>query len=153
MGLSVSPASVQKKLSSWEQYLDGEIIKLKESWSKGGDRKYQLIGDNWDKTILPSYRTTETKTLSLHLFNIYAVPDRIPKEVTYPDQDNRKLTPVNFIPSIVEQQQLQKELTFLVASSLIENVSLLNKEFIKIYPAHLQHPYSDYAGVKTTQVC
>lgn len=32
---------------------------------------------NWDKDILPSYRTSDRKTLSLHLFNMYAILDRV----------------------------------------------------------------------------
>jgi hypothetical protein len=30
-------------------------MKLKESWGSGG-KKYQIVGDNWDKNIVPSYR-------------------------------------------------------------------------------------------------
>lgn len=42
---------------------------LQVKWTNGEEatRKFQLVGDNWDKDILPSYRTTNRKTESLHL--------------------------------------------------------------------------------------
>lgn len=32
------------------------LLQIKEAWANGGETKYQLVGDNWDKNILPSYR-------------------------------------------------------------------------------------------------
>lgn len=64
--------SISKKLSSWEAFLDSEILDIKKNWSEGGELKYQLIGDNWDKNIIPTYRTSQSKTISLHLFNVIA---------------------------------------------------------------------------------
>lgn len=77
IGICTSPCSIQNKLLSWEEHLDSEILSLKEKWTNGDKQKYQLIGDNWDKNIVPSYRTSQCKTLSLHLFHIIAVVDRI----------------------------------------------------------------------------
>lgn len=51
---------------------------MRDSWANSGNVKYQLVGDNWDKNILPSYRTSERGTLSLHLFNVIAVQNRVP---------------------------------------------------------------------------
>lgn len=106
--MSLSPKSIQTKLSSWENFLDSEILEIK---NKGTDQvdgltKYQLVGDNWDKNIIPSYRTTQNKTTSLHLFNIIAVVDRIiPVTSTSESGDSvHILTPVNFLPSITEQK-------------------------------------------------
>lgn len=48
LGLCVSPGSVHNKLASWIDKLDEEIICLREEWAKGGQVKYQLVGDNWD---------------------------------------------------------------------------------------------------------
>lgn len=152
LGMSVTPRSVQNKLSSWEGYLDTGIMEVKERWVKGERLKYQLVGDNWDKNILPSYRTTHNKTVSLHLFHVIAVIDRIvPKENESIQQDN-KLSPGGFIPSVTEQEMLKKELTFLIATSVIENLDQLKKQFGCIYPSHLEHEYSDFAGIKTKQV-
>lgn len=75
--ICTSPRSIQNKLLSWEEHLDSEILTLKEKWANTDIEKYQLIGDNWDKNILPLYRTSQNKTLSLHLFHIIAVVDRI----------------------------------------------------------------------------
>lgn len=91
---------------------------------------YQLIGDNWDKNILPSYRTLDKGTLSLHLFNVIAVQDRVP-----------------FL-----DKQLMKELTFLLATSIVNHNTHLNKVFKSIYPHHLEHEFSHFSGLKTTQV-
>ncbi|CAC5375422.1 unnamed protein product [Mytilus coruscus] len=74
-GLCVSPGSVHNKLISWKDNLDEEIVKLKEGWARGENVKFQLVGDNWDKNILPAFRTSQQKTHSLHLFNVVAVVD------------------------------------------------------------------------------
>lgn len=49
---------MHNKLETWIDNLDEQVIKLKKSWEEGTERttKYQLVGDNWDKNILPSYR-------------------------------------------------------------------------------------------------
>ena len=82
-------------------------MELKNEWKKGGSEKYQLIGDNWDKTILTSYRTSENKK-SLHLFNMYAAIDRISGDQILNDvQPETKLTAVDFISSLQDQKQLK----------------------------------------------
>ena len=65
---------------TWHDSLDKEILSIRDSWANGGSEKFQIIGDNWDKNILPSYRTSKQKTLSLHLFNVIAVVDRVPTD-------------------------------------------------------------------------
>lgn len=55
--------------------LDLKVKEMRESWAQDGSITYQLIEDNWDKNILPSYRTSYKGTLSLHLFNVIAVQD------------------------------------------------------------------------------
>ena len=126
---------------------------MKKNWSEGGNVKYQLIGDNWDKNIIPTYRTSQNKTVSLHLFNMIVVVDRI-----IPDTSNRidkvtEMTAVNFIPSIDKQALLTEELTFIIATSVIQNLDQMHDIFEHIYPKHLKHKYSDHAGLKTKQVC
>ena len=114
-------------------------------WADGGSPKFQLIGDNWDKNILPSFRTSDRKTVSLHLFNMYALVDRV-----LPQSVSHELTVTNysdidilrFIPSLQEQEQLLQELTFIFATSVINNSSQLQHHFKKIYPEHLEHKYS-----------
>lgn len=157
LGLSTHPDTVQRKLTSWKDQLDTEIIDIRTKWAAGGTTKYQLIGDNWDKNILPSYRTSTRKTESLHLFNIYAIVDRVRPQVS--DHFYHE-TLVNagaldiplFIPSVTEQQQLMKELVFLFATSVIEMVPQMQTLFSNIYPKHFQHKYSQYCGQKTEQV-
>lgn len=77
IGLSVHPTTLHRKLVNWQNILDSDILSARDSWANGGHSTYQIIGDNWDKDILPSYRTSDRKTLSLHLFNMYAIPDRV----------------------------------------------------------------------------
>ena len=48
------PVTLRRKLNSWDAVLDAELLKYKEEWSRGGQTKYQLIGDNWDRNIIPS---------------------------------------------------------------------------------------------------
>lgn len=76
IGLSVHPTTLHRKLVNWQNILDSDILSARDSWANGGHSTYQIIGDNWDKDILPSYRTSDRKTLSLHLFNMYAILDR-----------------------------------------------------------------------------
>ena len=80
----MSAKSINNKLSSWDNFLDSEVLEIKKTWSEGGTIKYQLIGDNWDKNIIPTYRTSQDKTISLHLFNMIVVHDRIIPETACP---------------------------------------------------------------------
>lgn len=77
IGLSVHPTTLHRKLVNWQNILDSDILSARDSWANGGHSTYQIIGGNWDKNILPSYRTSDRKTLSLHLFNMYAILDRV----------------------------------------------------------------------------
>ncbi|XP_063435141.1 uncharacterized protein LOC134716217 [Mytilus trossulus] len=153
IGVCVHPQTIHNKLASWQDKLDLEILSIRDSWANGGTTKYQLIGDNWDKNILPSYRTSDQKTLSLHLFNMYAIVDRVPAENNTSESflDVSDLDLLTFIPSLTEQKQLMQELTFIFATSVIQNVPQIGRLFKKIYPEHLNHTYSDYAGLKTAQ--
>ncbi|CAG2189420.1 unnamed protein product [Mytilus edulis] len=153
IGLCVSPGSVHNKLTSWIDNLDEDILKMKEGWARGENVKYQLVGDNWDRNILPAFRTSQQKTLSLHLFNVVAVVDRIiPTQTGHagndvePDLDIEK-----FLPSVEEQQILMDELVFIFATSIIINIPQMKKEFYKVYPKHKTHDYSAQAGMKTKQ--
>lgn len=100
IGFSVYPQTVHKKHISWQDNLDMDLISFRDSWAEGGQTKFQIIGDNWDKNIIPSFRTSDRKTLSLRLFNIYAIVDRvIPASSTdslaknKPELDNLKFIP------------------------------------------------------------
>lgn len=154
-GASVHPETLRRKLNSWDEYLDEELLKYKTEWSRGGNKKYQLIGDNWDRNIIPSYRTSQDKTLSLHLFQVIGVVDRVDSlNCAFDPQllDILELTPVDFIPSVADQDILLHELTFLVANAVIANIEQLNGAFGYIYPKHLKHKYSEFSGMKTEQV-
>ena len=143
--------SISSKLLSWEDLLDTELLEIKKKWCEGGDTKYQLIGDNWDKNIIPTYRTSQDKTISLHLFNVIAVVARIiPRPAD--GVEGTDMQAANFIPSLDEQALLSDELTFIVATSVIQNLDQMQQIFDKIYPKHLSHKYSDLAGKKTQQV-
>lgn len=154
IGFSVHPQTVHKKLISWIDNLEMDLVSIRDSWAEGDQTKFQIIGDNWDKNILPSYRTSDRKTLSLHLFNMYAIVDRVvPASSTNSLTENRpELDNLKFIPSTQEQELLLKEMTFLCARSVIENIPQIGNLFHKIYPDHLEHKYSRFAGLKTTQV-
>lgn len=54
VGLSVHPKTIHRKLYTWQEMLDLKVKEMRESWAQGGSITYQLIGDNWDKNILPS---------------------------------------------------------------------------------------------------
>ncbi|OWF47690.1 hypothetical protein KP79_PYT01282 [Mizuhopecten yessoensis] len=152
LGISMTPQSVHGLLAKWKENLDAEIIKLKEDWEIGENVKYQLVGDNWDKNILPSFRTSQQQTISLHLFNLIAVVDRV-KVLPVPSNPlpfhDIKLD--QFLPSPKEQELLKAELVFIVATSVIANIPQLTCLLQNIYPKHLNHKYSTQAGLKTTQ--
>lgn len=71
--------------------------------------------------------TTERGKLSLHLFNVYAVVDRVIPTSKSPDvgvHTQVDLSLLTFIPSVDEQDILLKELTFQFASfelNIIQN--------------------------------
>lgn len=155
IGLCVTSSFVHKKLCSWKDSLDEAIIKLRTDWENGGRIKYQLVGDNWDRNILPSFRTSQQKTISVHLFNTIAVVDRVvPVSQDLPNVDmNCDVDADRFVPSVEEQNLLMNELVFIVASSVISNLPQMRAIFEKIYPKHLRHEFSDQAGEKTKQVC
>jgi hypothetical protein len=155
LGVSVTPETLRKKMLTWQDSLDVDLVQMKNEWSDGGPRKFQLVGDNWDKNILPSYRTSQQKTLSLHLFNVIGVTDRV--DVHNPDSpeaecDITDLKATDFIPSVEDQEILVKELTFLVSRAVVDNIDQISSLFEKIYPKHLDHKYSESAGLKTQQV-
>ncbi|XP_061174425.1 uncharacterized protein LOC133183487 [Saccostrea echinata] len=151
IGLSVHPTTLHRKLVNWQNILDTNILKARDSWANGGHSTYQIIGDNWDKDILPSYRTSDRKTISLHLFNMYAILDRVVFAPENHDSQTDNIEPSKFIPSVAEQRQLMKELCFLISTSIIENHPQMNDLLVKVYPKHLEHTYSRYAGEKTSQ--
>lgn len=155
MGITVLSDTLPKKLETWQINLYEVLIQMKQDLLNMGNKKYQLAGDNWDKNILPSYRTLQQKTISLHLFTVVGVVDKIspplPQEVT----DINSVTELDaniFILSLQEQNVLSNELTFLVASALVNNIDQLTNHFKNIYPQHLEHQYSHSAGIKTKQV-
>lgn len=135
LGLCTTSKSISKKLSSWEAFLDSEILDIKKNWSEGGELKYQLIGDNWDKNIITTYRTSQRNTTSLEADEV------------------AQMSAVNFIPSLDDQALFLEELTFLMATSVIQNLDQMHDIFEHIYPKHLKHRYSDFSGIKTKQVC
>lgn len=100
-------------------------------------------------------RTSQQKTLSLHLFNVVAVVDRvIPTQTGHagndvePDLDKEK-----FLPSVEEQQILMDELVFIFATFIIINIPQMKKEFYKVYPKHKTHDYSAQAGIFFNNRC
>lgn len=132
--------------------LDLKVKEMRESWAQGGSITYQVIRDNWDKNILPSYRTSDKGTLSLHLFNVIAVQDRVPFLDKHMRETKDLSKACSFLPFIPEQEQLMKELTFLSATSIVDYNTHLKKVFKSIYPHHLEHGFSHFSGLKTTQV-
>jgi hypothetical protein len=86
---------------------------------------------------------------------VYAIVDRVnPPSQTHDVglHEHIDLSLLSFIPSIEDQKVLLKELTFQFASSVIKNHPQLRECFQHIYPIHLKHKYSQFAGLKTTQV-
>ncbi|KAK3107199.1 hypothetical protein FSP39_009157 [Pinctada imbricata] len=149
LGFNVSPSSLQRKLTSWHEHLDEEVNNLHRGMMSEKNMRYQLVGDNWDKDLLPSYRTTDRGTISLHLFNVIAVKDRVPcTEEANADQVD--LQPSVFMPSLQDQKQLENELVFLISTSIIHHLPAL-EDLVEVYPTHLNHPFSEYAGIKTEQ--
>ena len=136
IGLTVNPKTVHSRLINWQDSLDNRIILLRNSWSEGGTTKFQLIGDNWDKNILPSFRTSQQKTLSIHLFNLVAVVDRITPQpaINLAVLDISDINISTYLPSVEERGKLMKELTFLFATSVIDNIPQLQKAFKSVYP-------------------
>lgn len=152
VGLSVHPKTIHRKLYTWQEMLDLKVKEMRESWAQDESIIYQLIGDNWDKNIWPSYRTSDKGTLSLHLFNVIAVQDRVPFLDKHIRETKDLSKACSFLPSIPQQEQMMKELTFLFATSIVDHNTHLNKVFKSIYPHHLEHEFSHFSGLNTSQV-
>lgn len=113
------------------------------------------MGDNWDNNILPSYRTSDSGTLSLYLFtcNITAVQDRVPPIPKLQRTEENNMTQASeFFHAVFDQKQLMKELKFIFIISIFEQNLQLQSVYDFIYPKHLNHPYSHFSGHKTFQV-
>jgi hypothetical protein len=100
------------------------------------------------------FRTSLNQTISIHLFNVVIAVDRV--SIT-PSTTAHAFAPDDipfekFVPSVEEQDQLKRELTFIVATSVISNIDQLSDLLENIYPKHLAHKYSEHAGKKTEQV-
>ena len=90
--------------------------------------------------------------MSLHLFNIYAILDRVTFAPENFERFHDQIDVATFIPSEEEQNQLSKELCFIISTSIIENHPQMNRVLKQAYPKHLEHQFSTFAGQKTTQV-
>ena len=156
VGVTLTPQTLHNKMKAWQDSLDFDLMNVKDDWCAGGKTKFQLVGDNWDKNILPSYRSSQHKTLSLHLFNVIGVVDRISMpEIPSEQETIRDISQMGadeFIPSTQDLALFEDELTFLFATSVVEYLDQLNSSLGHIYPKHLEHKYSNLAGVKTQQV-
>lgn len=112
-----------------------------------------VVGDNWDRNIVPSYHTTQQKTVSVHLFTVIGVIDRVVPQQVLDDYmyilDVDDFDATDFIPNTGEQELLANELSFLVANAVINNNKQINSFLKSIYP---DHTYSHLAGLKTKQV-
>ena len=156
--MSVHPHTLTNKLESWHDLLDRQLLHIKNDWSRGlPTAKYQLVGDNWDRNIVPSYRTTQQKTITIHLFNVIGVVDRVVPQQVVDDQymyilDVDDLETTDFIPSEEERDLLENELAFMVANSVFNSIEQMGNLLKSIYPDHYEHVYSHLAGLKTTQV-
>lgn len=156
--MSVHPQTLRNKLESWHDLLDRQLLQIKNDWSRGlPTAKYQLVGDNWDRNIVPSYRTTQQKTITIHLFNVIGVVDRVVPQQVVDDQymyilDVDDLETTDFIPSEEERDLLENELAFMVANSVINSIEQMSNLLRSIFPDHYEHAYSHLAVLKTTQV-
>lgn len=144
-------------MESWHGLLDSQLLEIKNDWAQGlPTPKYQLVGDNWDRNIVPSYRTTQQKTVSVHLFTVIGVIDRVVPQQVVDDYmnilDADDFDATDFIPKTGEQELLANELSFLVVNAVINNNEQMNSLLRSIYPDHYDHAYSHLAGLKTKQV-
>lgn len=105
-----------------------------DEWGRG-HKEISISGRQLDKDILPSYRTTDRKTESIHLFQIYAIVDRY--STSSPKGSSGFEDNLTFIPSLLEQEQLLKELTYIFASAIIRHVPQVTKHFEKSLPKTL----------------
>lgn len=109
-------------MESWHGLLDSQLLEIKNDWAQGlPTPKYQLVGDNLDRNIVPSYRTTQQKTVSVHLFTVIGVIDRVVPQQVVDDYmyilDVDDFDATDFIPNTGEQELLANELSFLTTTN------------------------------------
>lgn len=121
-----------------------------DEWGKS-TRKFQLVGDNWDKDIFFPI-VPQTEKHSVYLFKIYAIVDRC--STSSPNGSSV------FKDSFIEHSSLPflsknsswRSLTYIFASAIIRHIPQVTKHFEKIFLKNLDHKHSQFGGIKTTQV-
>ena len=89
------------------------------------------------------------------LCNMYTLVDRVLPQSVIHESTSKNYSDIDilrFIPSLQEQEQLLQELIFIFATSVTNNSSQLQHHFKKIYHEHLEHKYSQFAVLNTSQV-
>lgn len=92
--------------SFYETLIMGNFPRWRNNWYQEElewRRRTDIPLDAWDKNIIPTYRTSQIKTISLHLFNVIAVLDSlrvIPSTSLEVDEMDEmgQMSAINYIP-------------------------------------------------------
>ena len=115
------------------------LSSLSEKWAG-----FVIVGDNIDRTLRPRHQTLESRTLSLHYFNSYAVLDRC-NFISIPEckPSQEKLTDVDveqLLPSEADLKQLLYNLSILTGRILAEHVPGF-AQYKHLTKDHIRHKY------------
>ena len=103
---------------------------------------YDILGDNVDLTVNPTYLTSDHQRKSLHWFLLLAVPKRVvmpslstdsPRPQSLLDVDNGI-----FLPSSEDKNQLEDDFIYHIAFVLVKFLPFLNK-YRKCIPSSIPH--------------
>ncbi|CAB4023662.1 Hypothetical predicted protein, partial [Paramuricea clavata] len=96
----------------------GEVLKIIISSYNNQDRRYRIVGDNWDIDVKSRSQTTTVKmNKSLHYFHMYAVADRVYQENasrSKPQKSIKSLSMDEFLPTPVVQEAFVEDLTYII---------------------------------------
>ena len=122
-----------------------------ESVSSEEEIPFEIIGDNFDLTISPSYMTSEKQRRSLHWFLNVGIqrrviglhlPDNEPKAdiLTVPNAD--------FLPTPDDLYQLESNFTFHIIKTMVKYLEFL-QPYTPSVPSCIPHPYMEETSQKS----
>lgn len=105
---------------------------------------FKLHGDNIDKEVRPSHMRKNRQTKSLHVFNVFAVRDRIDSTMLPETHEiPQSLSYQDFIPTDGDYNSLKNNFKILVQRIICQHMSFFKEHFLNVVTAHIAHKYSE----------
>lgn len=113
-----------------------------------------IVGDNFDKSVIPRHMTMEHQRKSLHYFHSYAVLNRIDfsgLSSSKPVGDISDLTLSSYLPDAADCAKLCENYSVILARVIVEELSYF-RVFRDCVVDHIKHKYSSQMKEKSVVV-